>query len=89
MILTLFSKFTLYYTTLYITIRLHGQFYHFSLLICYPCSFLSHGLMLVTLFFEVKAPVNDLGKDLKLDFILSLGVATPLLIPVVLTLSTF
>ena len=31
------------------TIRLLGQVYHFSLLICYPCSFYFHALMLVAL----------------------------------------
>ena len=36
------------YPTLYI-IRLLGRAYHFSLLICYPCSFYIHAFMLVAL----------------------------------------
>ena len=78
-----------------IRIRLLAQIYCFSLLICYSYSFLFHALMLVTLLEEAKAPLNDTGKDYKLnlkfvmnlsfwfargfDFVLSLDVTIPLL----------
>ena len=51
-----------FYPPLYI-IRLLGWVCHFSLLICYSCSFYLHALMLLA-FWEWKLPLfNDTGKD--------------------------
>ena len=55
---SLFRKFTLSYK---IRIRLLGQVYHLSFLICYPYSLLFHALMLATLL-EQKLPLMALGK---------------------------
>ena len=85
------------YRTLYI-FRLLGQVCHLSLLICCPCSFYIHVLMLAA-FWEWKLPpFNDNGKHWKLttdfdkiltfslargcNFVLSLGVTTLLITPV-------
>ena len=81
------------YPTLYIITRFLGQAYHFSLLICYPCSFYFHALILVSLWKWKLPPLNGTGKDQKLItnfdktmtfsaarwFDLSLGVKTPLI----------
>ena len=69
--------------------------YHFSLLICYPCSFHFHALILVAHWECKLPPLNGTGKDYKLttdfekiltfslarefDLVLSLGVTTPLI----------
>ena len=66
---------------------------------CYPCSFYFHALMPVVLWERKLPPFNDTEKDYKLitdfdkvltfsvamglDFVLSLGVTSPLLIPVI------
>ena len=75
-----------------------GRVYHFSYLICYPCSFYFHALMLVAHWEHKRSPLNNTGKDYKLttdfekilavslargfDLVLSLGVTTPLVTPV-------
>ena len=41
-----------------------GGVYHFSLLICYPCSYYFHVLMMLVAFWEWKhPPFNDTGRD--------------------------
>ena len=78
-------------------IRLLGGIYHFSFLICYPCLFYFHALILVAHWECKLSPFNDIGKDEKtasdfekiltlillrgFDLVLSLGVAIPLITP--------
>ena len=81
------------YPTLY-TIRLLGRVYHFSLLICYPYSFYFHALMMVAFGSQNFFLSMILGKTRNLtwiltfsqargfDSLLSLGVATLLVTPV-------
>ena len=51
---------------MYNFIRFPGPVYHFSLLICYPCSFYFHALMLLSHWQCKLPPLNDIGKDEKL-----------------------
>ena len=57
------SPFRVSCPTLYIIIRLLGRVYHFSLLICYPCSFYFPALMLIALWECQLPPLNGTGKD--------------------------